>query len=108
MIGYLVIKDCLYVPSIRRNLISVSRLVENKYFVKFDSDLVVISKNESFICSGSLEDNLYIIYPELDDLQVHEMNNISTLPNLRKPPSKMNQTLLWHLRLGHINLNRIQ
>ena len=35
------------------------------------------------------------------------MNNLNALPSKRKV-SSLNQTLLWHLRLGHINLKRIQ
>ena len=37
-----------------------------------------------------------------------EINNTSSNSNKRKQPSKINQTYLWHLRLGHINLSRIQ
>ena len=37
-----------------------------------------------------------------------EINNSSSKSNKRKEPSKMNQTYLWRLRLGHFNLSRIQ
>ena len=36
------------------------------------------------------------------------MNNTNSLPFKKNELSKMNQTFLWHLRLGHINLKRIQ
>ena len=36
-----------------------------------------------------------------------ELNNsVVTVPSKRKEPSS-NPTILWHMRLGHINLNRI-
>ena len=37
----------------------------------------------------------------------YNMNNTNVLPCKRKEPSQMNQTYLWHLGLGHINLKRI-
>ena len=39
----------------------------------------------------------------------HDMelnNSVVTIPSKRKEPSS-NPTILWHMRLGHINLNRI-
>ncbi|KAM7523205.1 hypothetical protein LguiA_013107 [Lonicera macranthoides] len=40
----LMIKECLYVSSIRTNLISISRLVDDKYFVYFNDKSVIIRK----------------------------------------------------------------
>ena len=59
---YLLLKDCLYVPSIRRKLISVSSLVKDGFLVMFN-DYVIIKLNKRFIYSGTLMDNLYIINP---------------------------------------------
>ena len=53
-------------------------------------------------------DDLYIINPVSPTLQLNELNNTNSLSFKIKEPSKMNQMLLWHLRLGHINLKRIQ
>ena len=103
---YLLLKDCLYVPSIRRNLISVSSLVKDGYSILFN-DLVIINLNKRFICSGTLVDNLYIINPVSPSLKINKLNNTNVLPCKRKEPSQMNQTYLWHLRLGHINQKRI-
>ena len=85
----LVLKDSLYVPSIRRNLISVSRLVDNGYSVYF-SNSVVIKLNKRFICSGTLVDGLYIVNHISPALQLNEMNNTNTLPCKRKQPSEFN------------------
>ena len=90
---YLLLKDCLYVPSIRRNLISVSSLVKDGYSVLFN-DYVIINLNKRFICSGTLVDNLYIINPISPSLQKNELNNTNVLPCKRKEPSQMNQTYL--------------
>ena len=48
----LVLTDVLYVPSIRRNLISVYSLVNNGYSFHFGTE-VSIKRNGSFICSGT-------------------------------------------------------
>ena len=103
----MVLKNCLYVPTFRKNLISVSMLIKDGYSVSFD-DKVVIKKNKHFICSGALVSNLYIINPIEPTVKPMEINNTSPNSNKRKEPSQMNQTYLWHLRLGHINLRRIQ
>ena len=105
----LVLNNCLYVPSFRRNLISVSKLAMDGYNVFLDRN-VSIMMNKRVICSGTLQDNLYIIYPSQPALQLQHrvLNNTSSNSNKRKEPSSLNQTYLWHLRLGHINLRRIQ
>ncbi|RVW99042.1 Retrovirus-related Pol polyprotein from transposon TNT 1-94 [Vitis vinifera] len=69
----LFLKNVLYVPSIRRNLISVSSLIT----------------------------------PELQ-LTNSEVNNFDIVaPLKRKCPIELSYTYLLHLRLGHINLDRI-
>ena len=52
-------------------------------------------------------DDLYIINSIFPKVQLNELNNTNRLPCMRKEPSKLNQTYIWHLRLGHIYLNRI-
>ena len=99
----LVLKDSLYVPSIRRNLISVSRLVDNGYSIYF-SNSIVIKLNKRFICSGTLVDGLYIINHISPTQQLNELNNTNALLCMRNQHSKLNQSYLWHLLLGHINL----
>ena len=44
----LIWKNCRYVPSIRRNLVLVSKLVKDGYFVYFN-DFMVINDNNHFI-----------------------------------------------------------
>ena len=58
----LLLKGCLYVPCIIRNLISVSSLVKDGYSVLFN-DSIIIKLNKRFIYSGTLMDNLYTINP---------------------------------------------
>ena len=83
---YLLLKDCLYVPSIRRNLISVSSLVKDGYSVLFN-DYVIIKLNKRFTYFGTLMNNLYIINLVSPSLQQNELNNTNVLPYKRKEPS---------------------
>ena len=48
-----------------------------------------------------LSDNLYLLEPISLQINSHESNH------KRKEIFSVNQTHLWHLRLGHINLERI-
>ena len=92
--------------SIRRNLISVSSLVNNGYSFIFGTELS-IKRNGSLICSGTLSNGLYLINPCIKESSEVELNNsVVSIPSKRKESSS-NSTNLWHLRLGHINLNRI-
>ena len=59
----LVLKDCLYVANIRRNLISISCLACNGYSASFNKNSVSILNRKDKICSGMLIDNLYLIEP---------------------------------------------
>ena len=99
----LVLKDCLYVPQIRRNLISVSCLALDGYSSIFNKESVSVKYGVDTICSGMLKDNLYLLEPNIPlFINSHESNL------KRKERSSMNKTHLWHLRLGHINLDRIR
>ena len=101
--GVLVLHDCIYVPSIRRNLISVSCLSCHGYSSLFNKNLVFVNYDDKLIYIGMLVDNLYMLEP-IAPMQInsHESNH------KRKEISSVNQTQLWHLRLGHINLERIR
>ena len=90
----------------RRNLISVSELSNKGYSFTFGTEMV-IKRNGSFICSGIKSNGLYVITPSVSDESMIELNNsMVTVPTKRKDPSS-NPTRLWHMRLGHVNLNRI-
>ena len=102
----MILSDVLYVPLMRRNLISVSELLNKGYSFTFGTE-VVIKRNGSFICSGIKSNGLYMIIPNVSDESIMELNNsMVNVPTKRKKPST-NPTRLWHMRHSHINLNRI-
>ena len=89
---FLVLNDCLYVPSVRRNLISVSGLSCNEYSFIFNKNSIFVKYKNNVICCGMLVDNLYLLEP-ITPMQInsHESNH------KRKERSSVNQAQLWHL-----------
>ena len=72
----------MYVPNSRRNLISVSKLINNGFTVSFVNE-VITERNNLFIYSGVETNGLYI-----------ELNNsVVIVPSKRKEPSS-NLTIL--------------
>ena len=55
------------------------------------------------ICSGMLKDNLYLIEHNIP-LSINSLES----NHKRKERSSINKIHLWHLRLAHINLDRIR
>ncbi|XP_028051930.1 uncharacterized protein LOC114256474 isoform X3 [Camellia sinensis] len=101
----LVLEDCLFVPNICGNLIFVSKLISLGYCFFFSSK-VVIKHNNKFVDSGILIDGLYFISPIDNSINcVRYDTSTSMLPLKRK--RDVNQTYMWHSKLGHINLERL-
>ena len=103
----LILKDYLYVPNVCRNLISVTYLGKHRYCVIL-KDNVVIKKDEVFICYGNIVDGLYILTPDKQELYNSELDNKSPIKSLKIKFPSTDDAYLWHLRLGHINSNRIR
>ena len=99
---FLVLDDCLYVPKVRRNLVSVFCLSCNGYSSVFNKNSIFVKYNDDIICREMLQDNLYLLEPISLQINSHETNH------KRKEISPVNQAHLWHHRLGHINLERIR
>ena len=72
----LILKNYLYVPNIRRNLISVSCLACNEFSALFNKNFVSIKYGLDEICSGMLINNLYLIEPNTPlCINSHESNH---------------------------------
>ena len=59
------------------------------------------------ICSINLEKWLYALSPNTQILLNSEMFKVEQLKSKKQKIYYDNDTYLWHLRLGHINLDRI-
>ena len=101
------LEDCLYVPNVHRNLISATYLGKNGYCVIL-KDNVVIKKGKVFTISSNIMDGLYILTPVKHELYNSELDNNSHVKSLKRKFPSTSDVYLWHLRLGHINSNRIQ
>ena len=105
--SYLNLNDVLFIPGFRINLISVSKLLDDGYSVSFNSKLVIIGINGLTICIRNIENNLYVLRPLTHrSLLNTEMFKVEK-PKTKRPKISHDDTYLWHLRLGHINLDRI-
>ena len=100
------LRDCLYVPSATRNLISISRLVMDGYKFIFESNVCSIYLRNNLIGYGSLIDNLYHLHM---DVSVNTVDNgmNENIIGFKRPREEVNKTYLWHLRLGNIREDRI-
>ena len=72
--------------------------------MQFNSSLSIKSNN-IFILFGLLMNGLYFITPSSYSINVIEYTNNEKLPLSKGKFS--NETYLWNLRLGHLNLNKI-
>ena len=54
---FLSLDNVYYIPGFTRNLISVSKLLQQLYSVYFSNKSVIISRNRLNICSGLIENN---------------------------------------------------
>ena len=84
----------------KRNLISISCLLEQLYKVSFEINEVFIYKRGILTCSAKLENNLYMLKSsETKAILNIEMFKTAETQNKRQNISP--NTYLWHLRLGH-------
>jgi hypothetical protein len=90
------INEILYVPGLKKNLISVSVLESKGYYVAFSKGKALLwSSNEDIntaITIGTRESGLYKISGQVVQALVHET---------------VNPCELWHRRLGHLNYNAL-
>ena len=70
---FLLLNNVYFIPSFRRNLISVSRLFEQIFGVSFLNNEIIISRNGLNICSAKMENGLYMLRPDEQSLLNTEM-----------------------------------
>ena len=106
--NYLLLDNVYFIPAIRRNLISISELCRQLFSISFNNNEIIISRNGFEICHACLDNGLYILRPNESFTFNTEMFKIANpQSNKRQKVSHDNETYLWHLRLGHISLDRI-
>ena len=87
------IKDVLFVDSLKHNIFSVSQFCDKGYQVMFDKDLCKISLDNKVILSAQRYNNIYLVYPnDVTNLKCLVVNDTS-------------DSWLWHRRLGHSSMD---
>ncbi|KAL0555831.1 hypothetical protein IC582_004332 [Cucumis melo] len=90
------LSNVLYVPSLRRNLVSGSLLNQAGLKIILESDKVVLTKNGDFIGKRYLSNGLFML------------NTISMNANASSSAYVIESANLWHDRLGNVNFASIR
>ncbi|KAA0036921.1 ty1-copia retrotransposon protein [Cucumis melo var. makuwa] len=90
------LSNVLYVPSLRRNLVSGSLLNRAGLKIVLEGDKVVLTKNGDFVGKGYLSNGLFVL------------NTISMNANASSSTYLIESANLWYGRLGHVNFASIR
>ena len=107
----LVLKDVLFVPSLQRNLISVSRLDEDGFGCHFANGKCELWFHNNCIGDALLHNELYLL--SMHD-KVHSVCNVNVNESLSEKETKKRKrtqdtsSKLWYYRLGHISRGGIE
>ena len=90
------LKNALYVPGLRNNLISVSKVTNNDYTVTFAKTHATVNREDGSVAlTATKHDDLYV---------VNEGPNYAMFSY-----DKVDENLIkWHQRYGHLNINDLQ
>ena len=91
----LVLVNVLFVPEIRKNLVSANLLCKKGIKAVLESDKIVFSKNGAFVGKGYSCDGMF---------KLSIINNMNNFAYIVGSPSSH----LWHGRLAHINFGYIK
>ncbi|GJU32968.1 zinc finger, CCHC-type containing protein [Tanacetum coccineum] len=89
--------NVLHVPNIRKNLVSSSVLNNCGYKQVIESNKFILSKHSVFIGFGYLSNHMFRLNIVSDNIGSAFMST-----------SKLNDSILWHARLGHVHFKRMQ
>ncbi|KAK8596896.1 hypothetical protein V6N12_065375 [Hibiscus sabdariffa] len=92
------LENCYFVPSLTKNIISVSCLDKIRFEIIIKNNSCSFFYDNLFYGSAQLINGLYILNQE---------NMIFNINTKKLKTNDSNQTYLWHCRLGHISERRI-
>jgi hypothetical protein len=93
------LNNCYFVPVLSRNLISVSSLCKTGFKFVFEKHGCSFSFKNELFGAGTLCDDLYFVDT------IYEVYNIEQ--PIKRKRDDVNETYLWHCRLGHIGETRL-
>ena len=100
----LVLNNTFYVPSFRRNLISIPLLDKLGYCVTFGNFGVNLSTNSTNIGYGVLIDGLYQLSLVVNGEYIFHTDKATS----KRSRIQERSFMLWHKRLGHISRERVE
>ncbi|GJW37831.1 retrotransposon protein, putative, ty1-copia subclass [Tanacetum coccineum] len=98
------VDNCHYAPSITRGVVSVYRLVENRFVQYFMDFGILVSKNNVLYFNVIPSNGIYEINMHNLVSNDNSIYNVST----KRAKHKLDSTYLWHCRLAHISRKRIE
>ncbi|GJT21139.1 putative ribonuclease H-like domain-containing protein [Tanacetum coccineum] len=99
-------EDVYFVNELKFNLFSVLQMCDKKNYVPFtDTECLVLSPNFKFLD----ETQILLKIPRKDNMYSFDMKNIIPKESLTCLVAKaiLDESMLWHRRLGHINFKNI-
>lgn len=85
--------ECWHVPRMKRNLISLSTLDDQGYKYHSENGILKVCKGSMVLMKGKLHSRLYYLQASVVEGEAIVASGSSNL----------NQSQLWHLRLGHMS-----
>jgi len=98
-IGPLHLPNVLLVPQLGANMLSVARMIDSGWDVRFTSAICTIAK-KGIDLQGEREGNLY--YLRIPESNIHAHLRLAT----NKLEAKPQKLAIWYRRLGHRRLNK--
>jgi hypothetical protein len=105
------LSDVLFVPSLHRNLISVSKLDDDGLACHFGDGKCKLLFHNKCVGLAFRQDKLYLlsISENVNAISiVNETNSSSMNVNRKRKNHQHDSSKLWHCRLGHISRGRIE
>ena len=101
----LMLKDTFYVPSFRRNLVSVSCLDKYDYSFKIKSNVISLFLDSNKVGCCYMSNGLYRLCLSPNDIYVaYTVEKVVS----KRPLPKEQSYALWQKRLGHISKDRVE
>lgn len=90
------LKNALYVPELRNNLLSVSNITDNGYTVTFGKDRATVNRKDgSVVFTAPKRDHLYVVNERREQAAfVNKKNEVDLIK--------------WHQRYGHLNIRDLK
>ena len=97
------LENCYYARRLIKNIISYDLLIDSGFKFIFENKSILCYKDNVFYFVACSQNGLFTINLQENDLQDNEIYHIS-----KRSRDILDQTYLWHYRLGHINKKHIK